>query len=141
MGSGKIDDFPEVTGTKVCRIPPAKPNSALMTGIRSTLGNLFPYSNRIKAGFIILVISVAFAAWCPWISNEYAEDIVVESMGGSDADFFYLGENTTIGDIPIYSIKVPFGVFVYFPGEAMFVVPFWGGVLGVPSLGLGTYGD
>ena len=66
---------------------------------------------------------------------------MIQSLGGPDAMYLYLGENVTIQDIPLFMTRVPFAMLVYFPGEAMFVVPFWGGVLGVPSLGLAEYGD
>jgi hypothetical protein len=96
---------------------------------------------RIWGSLFILGILLGILAWSPWITDQYAVEAVVDSLGGPDATYNYLGQNVTVGSIPTHVLDVPFGKFVYFPGEAMFIVPFWGGVLMSPSLGLDSAGD
>ena len=122
--------------TNVCRIPPK-----VSTRTYYTRSDASGFLKQPKVVTSLAVILLTIVAWSPWITSEYAQTVVVDSLGGPDASFYYLGENVTIKDIPIYTTKVPFAILVYFPGEAMYIVPFWGGVLISPSLGLGTYGD
>jgi hypothetical protein len=102
---------------------------------------IFQVTPRVWGGIFILGILLGILAWSPWISDQYAVTAVVDSLGGPDATYNYLGENVTVGSIPTHIVDVPFGKFVYFPGEAMYIVPFWGGVLTPPSLGLDSAGD
>ena len=121
---------------EVCRIPPKMTTTTYRfnTGIPG-------FVKHHKVATSAAVILLLTMAWSPWITPEYAENAVIDCLGGPDASFNYLGENVTIKDIPVYTTRIPFVMLVYFPGEAMYIVPFWGGVLVSPSLGLGTYGD
>ncbi len=108
----------------VCQIPPTiAAKTHYMNGGRIRL------LKRPKAVFSVVLVLLIVIAWAPWITDDYAQTIVVEGLGGPDATYYYLGENVTIKDIPITTVRVPFAVLVYFPSEAMFTVPFWGGVL------------
>ena len=76
-------------------------------------------------GFIV----VSLIAWAPWITEDYAYTRVMEHLGGSDASFNYLGETMPVKNVPKSFKKLPFIFLVYFPGEAMFIVTFYGGVI------------
>ena len=78
--------------------------------------------------FAIIVIAAMFA-WSPWLTDEYSISLVVESLGGPDYEYDYLGEMIPLRDVPKTVVRVPFGALVYFPSEAMYIVTFWGGVL------------
>ena len=132
----KIDAKNGVAATNVCRIPPK-----ISTRTYYTHNKALEFLKQPKVMTSLAVVLLVIGAWAPWITPEYAKNTVIDSLGGPDATFSYLGENVTISEIPIYTRKMPFTIFVYFPGEAMFIVPFWGGVLTVPSLGLSDYGD
>jgi len=54
---------------------------------------------------------------------------VVEKLGGPDAHFNYLGEDTALKDIPKQVSWLPFGRYVTFPSEAGWFVTFYGSVL------------
>jgi len=68
-------------------------------------------------------------AWSPWLSDNYAVYAVIEDLGGPNQEYNYLGEMVPVGDIPMNVVRIPFGALVYFPGEAMYIVTFWGWVL------------
>lgn len=81
-------------------------------------------------GFIITIaVIIGILAWSPWLTNEYAISVVVDSLGGPDQEYNYLGEIIALRDVPKTVVRVPFGALVYFPSEAMFIVTFWGWVL------------
>ena len=77
----------------------------------------------VSAGLIFL-----FILWAPWITDDYAISRVVEILGGPDARFGYLGEDTAIRDIPKEVGWFPFGRYVTFPSEAAWLVNFYGAV-------------
>jgi len=79
--------------------------------------------------FIAILIAVVFVtAWSPWITNEYAITVVVDTLGGPDQLYDYLGTPTPLRDVPKTVVRAPFVDLVYFPSEAMYIVTFWGGV-------------
>ena len=39
-------------------------------------------------------------AWAPWLTEEFALSLVVRHLGGEAAEFFYLGETMTVGEVP-----------------------------------------
>jgi hypothetical protein len=78
---------------------------------------------------ILLIGVVAIIAWSPWITDEYAVTLVVDSLGGPDGIYDYLGTPTPLSDVPKTVVRVPFAILVYFPSEAMYIVTFWGTVL------------
>ena len=83
-----------------------------------------------RQGLIITVLTLlALFAWSPWLTESYATTAVVENLGGPDQEYNYLGEMIPVEDIPKNVVRVPFGVLVYFPGEAMYIVTFWGFVM------------
>jgi hypothetical protein len=65
-------------------------------------------------------------AWAPWVTDEYAVSKVVEKLGGSEARFNYLGQDIAVKDIPKQVSWLPFCRYVVFPGEAGWVVSFYG---------------
>ena len=83
--------------------------------------------NKIILSIIILVLILL--AWAPWITDDYAIKKITEKLGGSEAYFNYLGENTKINEIPKYVKWLPFTKAVYFPSEAVFFVTFYGDVI------------
>ncbi len=106
---------------RVCQIPPK-------IAAKTHYMNRIPIRvlKRPKVVFSVVVVLLIMVAWAPWITDDFAQTAVVESLGGPDATYYYLGEYVTIKDIPITTVRVPFAVLVYFPGEAMYIVPFWG---------------
>jgi len=78
---------------------------------------------------VSLLIVMGFIAWAPWITEEYAYNRVREHLGGPDRSFNYLGETMPLSDVPKTFVRLPFVSLVYFPGEAMFIVTFYGSVL------------
>jgi len=75
----------------------------------------------VSAGLIFLLI-----LWAPWITDNYAINRVVETLGGPETHFNYLGEDMAIEDIPKEVSWFPFGRYVTFPGEAGWLVNFYG---------------
>ncbi|NHJ12746.1 MAG: hypothetical protein EAX95_03680 [Candidatus Thorarchaeota archaeon] len=91
---------------------------------------LTPYISRSKAILVVgLVVFGTILAWAPWITDEYAINVVTESLGGADAMYNYLGESMPLDEVPKNVVRVPFVALVYFPSEAVYIVTFWGGVL------------
>ena len=84
---------------------------------------------RRKIVILSVLIIIGLIAWAPWITEEYAYNKVMEHLGGQDAMFNYLGETLPLKDVPKSFVKLPFFSLVYFPGEAMFIVTFYGGVI------------
>ena len=83
-----------------------------------------------RQGLIITVcIIIVVVAWSPWLTDTYATSTVIEYLGGPAQEYNYLGEMIPVADIPKNVVRVPFGALVYFPGEAMYIVTFWGWVL------------
>jgi hypothetical protein len=84
---------------------------------------------RRNVFILVVLITVGLVAWAPWITEEYAYANVMEHLGGPDFPFTYLGETIPLKDVPKSFIKLPFISMVYFPGEAMFMVTFYGSVI------------
>jgi len=78
---------------------------------------------------VVVSIVVGVIAWAPWITEEYAYARVMEHLGGPDTLFNYTGEIMPLKDVPKTFKRLPFVSLVYFPGEAMFMVTFYGGVI------------
>lgn len=83
----------------------------------------------IFSGLIVVLVVVGFIAWAPWITEEIAYARVMEHLGGPDTLFNYTGETMPLKDVPKSFKKLPFVSLVYFLGEAMFMVTFYGGVI------------
>ena len=83
-----------------------------------------------KRTLLILItiglIGLGFIAWAPWITEDYAYELVMEHLGGSNTMYNYLGEMMPVKDIPKTFLKLPFISLVYFPGKAMYIVSFFG---------------
>jgi len=79
--------------------------------------------------FIALIAVLAIFAWSPWLTDSFAISAVTENLGGPDQEYDYIGVMTPVSDIPKNVVRVPFAMLVYFPGEAMYIVTFWGSVL------------
>ena len=86
--------------------------------------------NKVMLSVLIIVGFVAcLMAWAPWVTEDYAYSKVMEHLGGPDVLFNYLGETMPLSDVPKSFKKLPFVSLVYFPGEAMFTVTFYGSVI------------
>ena len=85
-------------------------------------------SPRLKPAITIIAV-LAVLAWSPWITDEYAKARVVESLGGPDATFRYLGEEMKVQDVPIVVAWAPFARYVVFPSEAGWFVTFYGAIV------------
>ena len=83
-----------------------------------------------KAFAVLAVASLVFLLflWAPWITDDYAVNLVVEKLGGPEARFNYLGEDIAVKDVPRQVDWFPFGKYVEFPGEAGWTVNFYGGI-------------
>jgi hypothetical protein len=81
-----------------------------------------------KTVAILVAASMFFLLllWAPWVTDDYAINRVVEKLGGPETRFSYLGEDMAVKDIPKQVSWVPFGRFVTFPGEAGWIVGFFG---------------
>ena len=90
-------------------------------------GTSFVRSHKSK--IVLIFVILGFLAWSPWMTNDYAIDLVTDRLGGPEEPYDYLGSTIPVVDVPKNVVRVPFGALVYFPGEAMFIVTFWGGVL------------
>jgi len=88
-----------------------------------------PSLTRRRYFLITAFIIIGVFAWSPWLTDSNAVSAVIEDLGGPDQEYNYLGEIIPVGDIPKNVVRVPFGTLVYFPGEAMYIVTFWGWVL------------
>lgn len=78
---------------------------------------------------LISAVLVVILAWAPWLTDDYAVTKVVEKVGGENTQFDYLGDKMPVRDVPKEVVRIPFGALIYFPGEALFVVTFFGLVL------------
>ncbi len=78
---------------------------------------------------IAFIAVIAIFAWSPWLTDSYAISAVTENLGGPDQEYDYIGVMTPVSDIPKTVVRVPYAILVYFPGEAMYIVTFWGGIL------------
>ena len=77
---------------------------------------------------LVMVVLIVLA-WAPWLTEEYAYSTVVHHLGGEAAEFIYLGETMTVGEVPKTFRRLPFVVIVYFPGEAGFIVTLYGSIM------------
>lgn len=87
--------------------------------------------SKILVSVLVLVclVAVGLIGWAPWITGEYAYARVIEHLGGPNALFNYLGEPMPLRNVPKSFKKLPFVSLVYFPGETMFMVTFFGSVI------------
>lgn len=93
---------------------------------------IFPrWGSMRRRNVVILVVLTlgGLVAWAPWITEDYTYAKVMEHLGGPDFPFTYLGETIPLKDVPKSFIKLPFVSIVYFPGEAMFMMTFYGSVI------------
>ena len=81
-----------------------------------------------KVAVIAILVAFALLVWAPWITSDYAIGKVVERLGGPDAHYNYLNQDTAVKDIPKKVSWFPFGRFVYFPGEAGWFISFYGSI-------------
>ena len=96
---------------------------------KESIGKL-PYTlKRRKTTVVLVIVVVGIFAWSPWITEDYALDVVVAHIGGPDEQYNYLGDLMPVSDIPKNAVRVPFGALVFFPGEALYIITFWGGFL------------
>lgn len=96
---------------------------------KSSLGSIPIFLRSNKTKLILIVMVLGFVAWAPWMTDDYAIGQVTERLGGPDEPFDYIGDTMPVSSVPKSVVRVPFGSLVYFPGEAMFIVTFWGWVL------------
>lgn len=96
---------------------------------KSSLGSIPIFLKSNKTKLILVMMVLGFVAWAPWMTDDYAIDQVTERLGGPDEPFDYIGDTMPVSSVPKSVVRVPFGSLVYFPGEAMFIVTFWGWVL------------
>lgn len=87
--------------------------------------------SKILVSVLVLVclVAVGLIGWAPWIAEEYAYARVLEHLGGPNALFNYLEEPKALRNVPKSFKKLPFVSLVYFSGEAMFMVTFFGSVI------------
>ena len=86
-------------------------------------------SKNKQVALVLLIAVGGVLAWAPWITEEYAVAAVETHLGGPGSTYNYLGEDMTVAEVPKNTVRVPFAILVYFPSEAMFIVPFWGVVI------------
>ncbi|MHA1978855.1 MAG: hypothetical protein ACW98I_18275 [Candidatus Hodarchaeales archaeon] len=86
-----------------------------------------PAQKRRTRAILILGVLVIIA-WAPWITEERAFELVTNHLGG-DTPYDYLGETILVKNVPKSFVKLPFIVLVYFPGEAVYIVTFFGWVI------------
>jgi len=84
----------------------------------------------VKTTILTIVLILLLIVWAPWITNDYAINKVVEKLGGPDTRFNYLGQDMAVKDIPKVVSWFPFVRAVYFPGEAVWFVSFYGEIVG-----------
>ena len=82
-----------------------------------------------KSKIVLVVVILGFFAWSPWITEDYAIDLVIDRLGGPEEPYNYLGSTIPVSDVPKNYVRVPFGALIYFPSEAMHIVTFWGGAI------------
>jgi len=86
-----------------------------------------------KSTLIILIICITIGlsllAWAPWINEGNVYDLVMDHLEGSNTMYSYLGDMMPVKDIPKNIVKLPFICLVYFSGEAMYIVLFFGIVI------------
>lgn len=101
----------------------------IMYSQKETIGRL-PYTlKKRKTTVILVIVVIGIIAWSPWITEDYALDIVVARAGGPDAQYNYVGDLMPVSDVPKIFVKIPFGALVFFPSEALYIITFWGGFL------------
>ena len=88
-----------------------------------------PSITRRRGLIYTAIIIIGVFAWSPWLTDSYVLSAVIEDLGGLNQEYNYLGEMIPTADIPKNIVRVHFGLLVYFPGEAMYIVIFWGSVL------------
>lgn len=95
---------------------------------KSHLGSGTSFVKSHKSKIVVILVILGFLAWSPWVTEEYAIDLVTDHLGGPDEPFDYIGSTIPVADVPKNVVRLPFGALVYFPSEAMFIVTFWGWV-------------
>ena len=96
---------------------------------KENIGKLPFTLKKRKTTVVLVIIVLGIFAWSPWVMEEYTLDAVIAHAGGPDEQYNYLGEMMPVSDVPKTFVRIPFGALVYFPGEAMYIVTFWGWVL------------
>jgi hypothetical protein len=86
----------------------------------------YTQKRRIKA--ILFLGIFVILAWAPWITEERAFELVTNHLG-ADSPYDYLGETITVSQVPKSFVKLPFIALVYLPGEAVYLVTFFGWVI------------
>ncbi len=86
----------------------------------------YAQKRRIKAIFFLGTFVIL--AWAPWITEERAFELVTNHLG-ADSAYTYLGETMTVREVPKSFVKLPFIALVYLPGEAVYIVTFFGWVI------------
>jgi len=81
---------------------------------------------KVKAMILVAAITVFLLVWAPWITDDYAINKVIESLGGPETSFNYLGGEMLVKDIPKKVVWLPFVRAIYFPSEAVWFVTFYG---------------
>ncbi len=81
---------------------------------------------RLRA--ILILGLFVILAWAPWITEDRANELVTSHLGG-ETPYNYLGETILVKNIPRSFVKLPFIALVYFPGEAVYIVTFFGWVI------------
>jgi len=82
-----------------------------------------------RAAVLGILLVVVLTAWAPWLTNDFAISRVVDKLGGQDRPYNYLGKVMPLSEVPKAVVRLPFCALVYFPGEAVYVVTFFGLVL------------
>ena len=95
---------------------------------KSQLGSATSFVKSHKSMIAVILVILGFLAWSPWVTDDYAINLVTDRLGGPDEPFDYIGSTIPVADVPKNVVRLPFVALVYFPGEAMFIVTFWGWV-------------
>jgi hypothetical protein len=90
--------------------------------------NQLDVERRRRRKAIIMLGMIMVTAWAPWITEERAYDLVTDYLG-EETPYNYLGEIMPVREVPKTFTKLPFIAIVTFPGEAMYIVTFWGWVI------------
>ena len=86
------------------------------------------YAQKRRVRAILIMGIFIILAWAPWITEERAIELVTDHLGG-ETPYNYLGDTIMVKDVPKTFVKLPFIALVYFPGEAVYIVTFFGWVI------------
>lgn len=82
-----------------------------------------------RAVVLVALLGVALTAWAPWLTDDFAISRVVDKLGGQERAYNYLGQVMPLREVPKSVVRIPFVALVYFSGEAVYIVTFFGLVL------------